>query len=101
MCFGQCLQVSARYKKWKPCVSRVLIIKSIMSILRWFERLVSWPVEKKKAIISAVLGILIFVESGLEERLRFLDHLVSSYHDSMTKGAIKILYGILAHDTNL
>ena len=57
-------------------------MKSIMTILRWFERPVSWPVETKKAINSAVLGILIFAESGLEETLmvettvRFLDHLV-------------------------
>ena len=77
--------------KWKPtCVSRVLIIKleSIMSILRWFEKPVSWPVVTKRAINSAVLGILIFVEtleSGFEERLmiettvRFLDHLVWSF----------------------
>ena len=42
----------------------------------------SWPVETKKAINSAVLGILIFVGSGFEERLmvettvRFIDHLV-------------------------
>ena len=52
---GQCLQVSARYIGWKPtCVSRVLIIKSNMSILRWFEKPVSWLVETKKAINSAV-----------------------------------------------
>ena len=58
--------------KLKPtCVSCVLIIKSIVSILRWFEKPVSWPVETKRARISAVLGIRIFVESGLEleERL--------------------------------
>ena len=42
----------------------------------------SWAVETKRAKNSAVLGILIFVESRLEERLivkttvRFLDHLV-------------------------
>ena len=72
--------------KWKPtCVSRVLIIKSIMSILRWLEKSVSWPVETKRARNSAVLGILIFVESGLEEELivkttvRFLDHLVCPF----------------------
>ena len=48
----------------------------------------SWPVVMKRAINSAVLGILIFVEtleSGFEERLmvettvRFLDHLVWSF----------------------
>ena len=44
----------------------------------------SWPVETKKAINSAVLGIRIFkfFESGLEEKMivettvRFLDHIV-------------------------
>ena len=56
-----------------------------MSILRWFENLVSWPVETKRARNLAVLGIRIFVESGLEERLivkttvRFLELLVSFY----------------------
>ena len=58
--------------KLKPtCVNCVLIIKSIVSILRWFEKPVSWPVETKRARISAVLGIRIFIESGLEleERL--------------------------------
>ena len=47
-------------------------------------RPVSWPAETKKAINSAVLGILIFVGSGLEElerlmaetTVRFIDHLV-------------------------
>ena len=45
----------------------------------------SWPVETKRARNSAVLGIRIFVESGLEERrivkttVRFLEHLVSFY----------------------
>ena len=42
----------------------------------------SWPVETKRARNSAVLGILIFVGSGLDEKLivkatvRFLVHLV-------------------------
>ena len=59
--------------------------KSIMSILRWFEKPVSWPVETKRARNSAILGIRIFLEDGLEEKLivkttvRFLRlvHLVS------------------------
>ena len=74
-----------------------------MSILRWFEKPVSWPVETKRARISAVLGIRIFVESGLEEKadcysqttVRFLDHIVSFY---TTNGSI---YGMLARDNNL
>ena len=51
-----------------------------MLILRWFEKPVNWPVETKRARNSAALGILIFVESGLDEKLivkatvRFLDH---------------------------
>ena len=46
-----------------------------------FERPVSWPVVAKKAKNSAVLGIRIFVKSGLEERVtvkttvRFFYHL--------------------------
>ena len=67
--YGQCLQVSDRYMKWKPTsVSRVLIKKSIMSILRWFERPLNWPVVAKKAKSSAALGIRIFVESGLGKK---------------------------------
>ena len=50
----------------------------------------SWPAETKRARNSAVLGIRIFVESGLEGKLfvkttvRFLEHLVSFY---MTNGS--------------
>ena len=40
-----------------------------MMILRILERLESWPVAAKKAKNSAVLGIRIFVVSGLDERL--------------------------------
>ena len=75
-----------------------------MSILRWFEKPVSWPVETKKAINSAVLGILIFVERGIEERLivktivRFLVHLVCFLYEQWDSGCAA---GILAHDTGL
>ena len=41
-------------------------MESIMSILRWFGGPVSWPVETKKAMNSAVLGMRIFIESGLD-----------------------------------
>ena len=51
--------------------------------LRSFEKSESWPVAAKIVKNSAALGILIFVESGLDERLivkttvRFVDHLAS------------------------
>jgi hypothetical protein len=55
--------------------------KSTMTILHILERSESWPVAAKKVRNSAVVGIRIFLESELVERLivettvMFLDHL--------------------------
>ena len=56
-------------------------LKSMMTILRIFERLESSPEATKRVKNSAAEGIRIFVKSGLEKRLivkttvRFFDHL--------------------------
>jgi hypothetical protein len=88
------LRVSARYMTWQPTrISHIQVIKSTMTILRSLsldsesdsETPESWPVATKKVKNSAALGIRIFVESGLQERLivkttvRFPVHLVSFY----------------------
>ena len=83
------LGVSAHYMKWQPTsVSRIqVIVRSTMTILRIFKRpesWLSWPVAAIKVKAWSV-GIRIFVESGLEERLivkttvRFFDHLVCPF----------------------
>ena len=56
-------ELSARYMRWQPtCISRIqAAIKSMVTILRSFERPESWPVAAKKVKNSAVVGIRIFV----------------------------------------
>ena len=80
------LRVSTRCLEWKPtCISRIQVIKSTMTILRSLERPESWAVAAKKVKNSAVLGIRMFAENGVEERLivkttvRFLDHFVCPF----------------------
>ena len=60
------------------------VIESMMTILRSVKRPESWPVAVIRVKAWSV-GIRIFVERGLEERLivkttvRFLDHLVGLF----------------------
>ena len=79
LCKGE-LRVSRRYMKWQPTGISIQVIKSTTTILRSLEKPENWPIAAKIVTNSAVLGIRIFEESGLEERLavkttvRFLEY---------------------------